>query len=608
MEKVWRRVDFEPFGKRETCAEGQTLMEAAQRAGVALVAFCGGAGSCGRCRVRVLEGHVSSPTSTEEKALGADALAVGYRLACQTRVLDNVKVYVPLESVGTTQRLEVEGREVATAVVPPVCGYAVEVPAPTLEDLRSDSVRVGDALREQHGIAAIEMDFAVVQELPNRLREQKWQGTVFVRHTGDGREAVRFGAAREVPVGLAVDLGTTKIAAFLLDLHTGKTLAADGEMNPQIAFGEDVMARIAHAMKGNSEALKLRRAVVGSISGLAAKLCQKVNRKPEEIVEAVVVGNTAMHHLFLGLPVAQLGMAPYVPAESNPMDVKARDLGLRFAPGCYVHLLPNVAGFIGADHVAMLLGTRIPEMEGVVLGLDIGTNTELVLKTDSRIITCSTASGPAFEGAHIRDGMRAASGAIEWVDLEDGEIRWQTIGKVAPVGMCGSGVLDAVAALRIAGIMDARGRLGEHPRVQRGKDGPEFVLVDAERTGHGRAIALTRKDVAAIQLAKGAIRAGIELLMGEGGVRAEQLDKVILAGAFGTYLSVGSVLTIGLLPPVPAEKVEQVGNAAGVGARLALISLEERERARQYAVRAEYLELTTLPQFAEVFARAMILD
>ena len=608
MEKVWRRVDFEPFGKRETCAEGQTLMEAAQRAGVALVAFCGGAGSCGRCRVRVLEGHVSSPTSTEEKALGADALAVGYRLACQTRVLDNVKVYVPLESVGTTQRLEVEGREVATAVVPPVCGYAVEVPAPTLEDLRSDSVRVGDALREQHGIAAIEMDFAVVQELPNRLREQKWQGTVFVRHTGDRREAVRFGAAREIPLGLAVDLGTTKIAAFLLDLHTGKTLAADGEMNPQIAFGEDVMARIAHAMKGNSEALELRRAVVESISGLAAKLCQKVNRKPEEIVEAVVVGNTAMHHLFLGLPVAQLGMAPYVPAESNPMNVKARDLELRFAPGCYVHLLSNVAGFIGADHVAMLLGTRIPEMEGVVLGLDIGTNTELVLKTDSRIITCSTASGPAFEGAHIRDGMRAASGAIEWVDLEDGEIRWQTIGKVAPVGMCGSGVLDAVAALRIAGIMDARGRLGEHPRVQRGKDGPEFVLVDAERTGHGRAIALTRKDVAAIQLAKGAIRAGIELLMGEGGVRAEQQDKVILAGAFGTYLSVGSVLTIGLLPPVPAEKVEQVGNAAGVGARLALISLEERERARQYAARAEYLELTTQPQFAEVFARAMILD
>ncbi|MDH7489684.1 MAG: ASKHA domain-containing protein, partial [Anaerolineae bacterium] len=363
-----------------------------------------------------------------------------------------------------------------------------------------------------------------------------------------------------------------------------------------------------YAMQGERQARELQEAVVAAIGGLAQTLCARVGRTPYEIAEAVVVGNTAMHHLFVGLPVRQLGAAPYVPAESAAMDVKARDIGLSLAEGAYVHLLPNVAGFVGADHVAMLLGTGIPDMDGVVLGLDIGTNTELVLKTPSRLISCSTASGPAFEGAHIRDGMRAASGAIEWVSLDDGEVHWQTVDNAPPIGICGSGVLDAVAALRRAGVLTASGRMLQHPRVRRGDDALEFVLATEDETGHGRPIAISRKDVSAIQLAKGAIRAGIELLMAEAGVAVSDLDAVILAGAFGTYLSVDSILEIGLLPPVPAARVQQVGNAAAVGARLALVSLDERERARAIAARAEYLELTVLPEFPDAFAKAMLLS
>lgn len=601
------RVDFEPLGRRGECAAGDTVLDAARRTGVTLAAICGGAGSCGRCRVRVQEGEVSPPTSAEAKALGADGLRQGMRLACQTRILGDVKVYVPPESLSATQRLQVEGQDVRVALRPPVEAYTVQVPPATLTDLRADAPRLRDALREQHGIADAAIDTDALRELPARLRGQGWEGTSHVRCAGGCREVVRFGPAGETPLGLAVDLGTTKIAAHLVDLASGRSLVAAGEMNPQIAFGEDVMARIAYAMGGEAQARGLQAAVVGCIDGLAARLCEEVGRSPDAIVEAVVVGNTAMHHLFLGLPVAQLGAAPYVPVESASVDVKARDLGLRIAAGAYVHLLPNVAGFVGADHVAMLLGARIPDMEGAVLGLDIGTNTELVLKTRDRLICCSTASGPAFEGAHIRDGMRASSGAIEWVSFRGGEVRWQTVDAAPPVGICGSGVLDAVAALRDAGVLTPAGRMQPNPRVRTGPDGPEFVLVDAGQTGHGRDIVLTRKDVGAIQLAKGAIRAGIELLMAEAGVKAEDLDRVILAGAFGTYLAVESVLAIGLLPPVAPEKVSQVGNAAAVGARLALISLRERERARQIAARMEYLELTILPQFSNAFAQAMLL-
>ncbi len=606
MSTCW--IDFEPLGRRAECVPSETLLDAARRAGVALAAICGGAGSCGRCRVRVMSGDVSSPSETEIRRLGADAVAQGMRLACQTRVYGGVTVYVPADSLSATQRLQIEGQAIQITPNPPVVACSVELPPATLTDLRADAARLREALRQSCGFEDVLVDLRVLQSMPDRVRAQEWRGIAFVRRAGRQAEVVAFGAPDTRPLGLAVDLGTTKIAAHLVDLQTGLSLAADGVMNPQIAFGEDVMARIGYAMRGEPQARELQDAAVGAIGDLARSLCEKVGRAPSEIVEAVVVGNTAMHHLFVGLPVGQLGAAPYVPAESAAMDVKARDLGLGIAEGAYVHLLPNVAGFVGADHVAMLLGTRIPDMEGTVLGLDIGTNTELVLKTPSRLISCSTASGPAFEGAHIRDGMRAASGAIEWVSLDDGDVHWQTVDNAPPVGICGSGVLDAVAALRRAGVLTASGRMLDHPRVRRGDDGLEFVLAAESETGHGRAVALSRRDVSAIQLAKGAIRAGIELLMDAAGVSAQDLDAVILAGAFGTYLSVDSILEIGLLPPVPAARVRQVGNAAAVGARLALVSLDERERARAIAARAEYLELTILPQFPDAFARAMLLS
>jgi uncharacterized 2Fe-2S/4Fe-4S cluster protein (DUF4445 family) len=321
-------------------------------------------------------------------------------------------------------------------------------------------------------------------------------------------------------------------------------------------------------------------------------------------VEAVVVGNTAIHHLFLGLPVKQLGLSPYVPAVDSALDIKAREIGLYIAPGAYVHLLPNIAGYVGADHVAMLLATRLAETNGITLAIDIGTNTEICLNHKGKMTSVSCASGPAFEGAHIKFGMRAAPGAIEHVRLEDEVLEIQTIAGEPPVGICGSGLLDVVAQMRRNQILDRGGKMTQHPLV-RDRDGrAEFVL--AKRPGL-EDITISQKDVRELQLAKAAIHLGIQALVEAEGLSENDLEGVIIAGAFGTFIDVESAITIGMLPDLPLERFKQVGNAAGTGARLALISSGERRKAQQIAERDGYIELAKMPNFNRKFAQATYL-
>jgi uncharacterized 2Fe-2S/4Fe-4S cluster protein (DUF4445 family) len=445
------------------------------------------------------------------------------------------------------------------------------------------------------------------------LRENEWQVRVGLR----GKETVSVAAPGTPLLGLAVDIGTTKVAGYLVDLMTGETLSMRGLMNPQIAYGEDVMARVAYTIENPQGSQKLQDAIVKALNELAQDLCAEAQQRdggnemdysPDHIIEAVIVGNTAMHHLFLGLPVKQLGLAPYVAAVSSPLDVKASELKLSFAPGAIVHLLPNIAGFVGADHVAMLLATGTHLRQDVAVSVDIGTNTEITLVANGRLIACSTASGPAFEGAHIRDGMRAAEGAIERIRVDNGKIEYQTIGNAPPVGMCGSGILDAIAQLKLAGVLNKRGAMErDNGLVREGEKGTEVVLAPAANTRHGRDVVLNRKDVSEIQLAKGAIRAGIEILLERAGLTHRDIDQVVIAGAFGTYIDVASAVTIGMFPPLPLERFRQVGNAAGIGAKLALLSTDQRAEAAELAERLEYLELTVYPGFTNHFAMAMSL-
>jgi uncharacterized 2Fe-2S/4Fe-4S cluster protein (DUF4445 family) len=393
-----------------------------------------------------------------------------------------------------------------------------------------------------------------------------------------------------------VDLGTTNVAGFLIDLASGERLATLGVENPQVAWGGDVISRINYAIRSTEARDELRAAAVEALNGLAHDLCQALGVSPEDIVDVAVCGNTAMHHLLLGLPVWQLGRAPFVAAVGDALDIRARDLGLAVAAGAWVHLPANVRSFVGGDHVLTLLATE-DRWRGsrTSIVMDIGTNTEISVIHEGSIYSASSPSGPALEGGHVSCGMRAAEGAIEKAWLEGGRVRYRTIEDKPAVGLCGSGVLDVVAALHRGGLINRTGRI---------QPGPPDVVED---TAAGRAVRLadrvtfTQADVRSVQLAKAAVRAATDLLIEEAGLKPEHIDQVLIAGAFGAYIDVQSGIDIGLFPPLPRERFEQVGNAAGNGVRRIVASVRARERARQLARSCRYVELSGRKDFQKVF-------
>lgn len=590
-------IDIQPIGKRTFAAKGETLLACLQRAGVILNATCGGVGSCGQCLIQVLNGIVTPPTAFEFSELGKERVSNGWRFACQTEIAGDLKVFIPAASMATAQRTQTEGISTTIDLQPAVTTRVVTLPTPIPEDAA--------ALQKALNIPSPEITPGVLADLPEDVKTSAFHGDAWLR----GASLVALRPTGTPMLGMAVDLGTTKLAVYLVDLTSGKTLAANGAMNPQIAYGEDVIARISYAMQNPDGANQLKQAVAGKLNEMIRELCLSSGHSTANIADAVVVGNTAMHHLFTGLPVSQLGQAPYVPAVSEAMDIEAKQSGLDLAAGAAVHLLPNIAGFVGADHVAMLLGSGMLNSRGVVLGMDIGTNTEVSLIANSRHYACSTASGPAFEGAHIRQGMRAAPGAIEKVLIQNGQIQIQTIDNRPPIGLCGSGILDLVAQLFVNEIITHSGafnKTSRDARIRQGENGKEYVLVSGEDNA-GVEITFSRRDINEIQLVKGAMRAGVNILLREAGIKENEIDAVYLAGAFGTYLDVHSGIDIGMFPNIDRERFIQVGNAAGTGARMALLSTEIRRQAIEIAKDVQYVELTTVKDFADVFADAMVL-
>lgn len=598
-------VDLEPVGRRTTLTAGQTLLTAAQQAGVALIAVCGGVGVCQDCKVQLMSGKLTPLTMVEEETFAPHELAEGWRLACQAEPLSDVKLHIPPESLSAIQRLQVEGLENHIPLNPQVTAVEVRLPPPSLTDLRDDLLRLSDTFAA-NGLKKPRLALPVLFQFSERMRQQDWTGRLAIRQDG---EVVGTLLPDQSIYGLAVDIGTTKIAAYLVNLDLGKTAAKRGAMNPQISFGEDVVSRIGYANQGDAERLTLQTCLVETLNELLSSLCEEIKIDVYQVVDAVIVGNTAMHHLFAGISVRQLGQAPYVAAVTAPLDFPAAQVGLVMAPGAHVYLPPNIAGYVGADHVSMVLATQTWQKPGVTLALDIGTNTEISLSANGRLVSCSCASGPAFEGAHISAGMRAVPGAIERVQCLEGKLRIFTIDHEPPVGICGSGVLDAVAEMRSSSIIDERGTLRKDaPGVRPNGRTSEFLLVPAGSTGTGKDITITRRDVNEIQLAKAAIRTGIEILLAELGLQAQEIDEFIVAGAFGTYLYLPSAVRIGMFPNLPAECFSQVGNAAGIGARQMLISMTKRDEALEILQRMEYIELTTHPEFQDTYVRTMVVD
>jgi uncharacterized 2Fe-2S/4Fe-4S cluster protein (DUF4445 family) len=599
------KIKFEPLGLSGRCRADESLLACAQSAGIGIISLCGGKGNCQSCRIQLMEGTASKPTASELKAYSQKEIKEGWRLACQTYPTSDGKIGLPSTSLTTTQRVQTEGQEVGVEPEPVIVPYQVKLSAPSLTDAQADADRLLKALNRQHRLRCDSIDIGALSQLSPQLRSWNWQCRASVRE----KELIAFGPWPSRQLGLAIDLGTSKISGYLVDLDSGKTLAAKGVSNPQISYGEDIISRIAYATQSAAKATQLQRLVVRALNKLAGDLCAEVKAKVGDIVDSVLVGNTAMHHLMAGLSVKQLALSPFVPAVSRAIDIKASRLGLKFAPGAYLHLLPNIAAFVGADHTAVLVATLNGAGQETTLAIDIGTNTEVSLIDKDKITTTSCASGPAFEGWHIKDGMRAASGAIERLRIVNNKVEYQTIDNKPAIGICGSGILDTVAQLYLAGVLGEGGRMNEkHHRVRRGDNYLEFVLVGGkERKDVTRDIVITQQDVREIQLAKAAIRTGIQALLEANGYGEEKIKKVLIAGAFGTYIDVANAITIGMLPALPLERFQQVGNAAGTGARLALISRARRAAAQKIVSGVNYIELSGVPGFNKTFMQASYL-
>ncbi len=536
-------VSFQPTGQSTTISSDQSILECARQLDLDLINTCGGLGTCGQCKVQILAGTVSEIRPKELETLSKKEITKGYRLACQVMPQSDIKVYLLKESMTTPLRTQVEGMEIPvtpdTNVKRRFQEKGIELPSPTSSSL----------------------------------------------------------------LGLAVDLGTTKIACYLVNLVNGELLASEGIMNPLIAYGDDLIARIGLA-RDPKQGKTMQERLVNALNQSALDLCAKADAGPRDIVEMTLVANTAMHHLFAGLKVDKLITVPYSPEVLTHLDINVRDLGLDMFREANVHLLPNIAGYVGADHVAMILSTGISTSPKTTLALDIGTNTEVCLVNKGNMVSASCASGPAFEGGSTKHGMRASNGAIEHVRIIDGNLTYKTIGNKPPKGLCGSGMLDALAQLYAAEIINPGGKLLDHPRTRNNNGIREFVLADKGESALDNAVTITQKDIRALQLAKGAIQAGIEVLMNDQGITASQIDEVVIAGAFGSYIDVSSALTINMLPHLPLDRFTQVGNAAGMGAKMALISSKKREDAQSIAKKVKYIELGGTQGFMDTFVNA----
>jgi len=628
METNTVKIIFMPSGRRGEVSRGTSLLDAARQMGVEIESICSGRLTCGKCKVQIENGrfekhgitsseaHVSEATEAELRLL-AEMGAEDIRLSCTAFTCGDVLAFVPEEARGQKQIIRKTASERSIAIVPTVRQFYIEVEAGELGEHRGDWGRIQDALAAEWDLHGLRIDLQALQKLQPALKKSDravtltlWENEVI-----DVRPGYEEGV-----YGLAVDIGSTTIAAHLCDLRTGAVLATVAEMNPQVKFGEDLMSRVSYAMTHSDGLSKMHTALIETLNQLAVGAAREAGIRARVIHEAVFVGNTTMIHILLNLDPSELGGAPFALANRDAMDVRARDLGLRLHPGANVHVLPAEAGHVGADNVAGLIAEEPYNLDGVTLMVDIGTNAEIVLTAPGVMYSASSPTGPAFEGAQITFGMRAAPGAIERVriDPETFESRFRVIGDEAwsddwgpePVrraaGICGSGIVEAVAELYLAGILRPDGRFDpdlEHPRLRREGRDVAYILAYGSQTTTREPILVTQSDVRNIQLAKGALYAGAKLLMNRAGVAA--VDRILLAGAFGSYIDTKYAMILGLIPDCDLEQVYAVGNAAGDGARIALLNREKRLEAQQIAREVRYIETAVDPGFQAEFVAAL---
>jgi len=622
-------IIFQPSGRRGRVPEGTTILDAARRLGVGIEAVCGEQLVCGKCRVKVMEGsfpkegitssmdHLTELDEKEVKVLKRKDSDEHIRLACSTRIKGDVLVFVPEASRTGKQVVSKAAGKIKVKIKPAVRKYYVELQLPSLDDPLGDFERLETALAETYRLKKLSIDYRALQKLPDALRKGDWKVTATVWQNS---EIIRVEPGKvETNIGLAVDIGTTTVAGYLTDLNTGEVLATESMMNPQVRYGEDVMSRITYCMMNEETGLKeLQDTIIDGLNTIAKQAAHKAGHSPEDISEMTLVGNTAMHHILLGINPEYMGVAPFTPALHESVDVKADRFGIQILPAGNIHVLPIEAGFVGADNVGCLIADEPHKKKEMTLLIDIGTNGELVFGNKEKLISCSCATGPALEGAQIEFGMRAAPGAIERVKIDPvtleptykviGSDRWSDgEANMEAKGICGSAIIDVIAEMFRTRILKKNGQINmdlKSPRIRKGDKGMnEYVLAWKHETSIDQDIVVNQKDVRAIQLAKGALYSGCLIMMRRLGGR--RFDRLAVAGAFGSHIDKVAAMIIGMFPDCDLKKVKYIGNAAGDGARIALLNVDKRKEANEIARKVEYVELALEEDFNDRFGEAM---
>jgi uncharacterized 2Fe-2S/4Fe-4S cluster protein (DUF4445 family) len=599
--------------KDVTCYGGSSLMDIFRQNNIYIEAPCGGKGICGKCKVRVRNGEVSDMTHLESQFLSHKEKQDGYRLACMTGILGDTEVV--MENYLEGAQIMSTGIEYSVDISPQIAKKYIELDVPSVDDQRDDLKRLADALKTE----APEAGIFLIRRLPQVLRDSDFKVTV--AYDGNKILDVDKGDTSDKIYGVAIDIGTTTVVCYLMNLITGAQVDVISGLNVQRTYGDDVISRIQYTMENIDGLSRLRQGIGNQISELIHGLARKNHIPIDDIYNVVIAGNTIMSHLLLGITPGHIAAAPFTPVATKAQIYNARDLDLSLGQASRVFVLPHISGYVGSDIVAGILASGMDRSEDVSLMIDIGTNGEIVLGNKDRMVCCSTAAGPAFEGANIRNGMGGISGAINTITLDGEKLRYTTIGDKAPLGICGSGIVDVVAMLLDLGIVDETGRLLDEReiesevgsklacRLRKVEDGlSAFTIVDEGSSGTGGSIVITQKDIREVQLAKAAIAAGIKVLVSKIGREMDEIANLYLAGGFGSYIDKRNAIRIGLIPPELQHRIIALGNAAGTGAMLSLLSLAEYERTNTIKAKAEYVELSSTPEFQNEYVDSMYFE
>lgn len=605
-------VIVKPYNKTVMTSPNRTLLDVLRELEIPIRAECGGVGECGKCKILLAKGYLTSPTLAEKKFLSYEELDRGYRLACQVKLIKgSYEIFIPPESIFQRYKSADIGFERPVELLPAVKKFFITLTKASLNDVRADFERITDVIKDHTDFNDVDID--VIQRLPEVIRAGNWSVSVVIWQNRKIIDVEKGDTSSRV-YGLAIDIGTSKIVIHLVDLTSGTTVAIESIPNPQSSYGADILSRLTYALQCEDNLKKLQEILIRAINTAIEHILSRTNILKEHIYEAVVVGNTVMHHLFLGIQPKYLGYSPYVPAIARSIAVKAKDLGLSIHRNGVVYMVPIIAGYVGSDAIADAIAVDLENCEEPCILIDIGTNTEILLNTGKEIYACSTPAGPAFEGAATSFGTRAIAGAIDQIfiyfdnSIHDFAVYYHTIGGARPIGLCGSAMIDAIAHLYRLKIIDSRGRFSREIKSERIKESNNvysFILVWNSESGIGKDISINAKDISEILLAKAAIASGVKVLIENAGLSVNDIQKIYVAGSFGTYMNVENAIAIGLLPKIDIRKIVFVGNTAISGAKMCLKNITIRRYTEELARRVKYIELSAYPSFNKVFIESI---